>query len=257
MARNFLTRKARTGAFQDQRVKFLFGLRRFGSEAPVAEVLQHAVERVLYGGGAGSEGTRLRFDLAAMVEVDLGASKLVGRFQSVELDQDRFVAGVIADERDQKELLIRRGDKTLRFDPKRLAAGELLLQDGELRKLDELSPYSVISPADSLIILKKPAPVGYVYKARPLNGIWATAPYLHNGSIPNLDELLKPAADRSPKFHVGSREFDPTRVGFQTDKGFLFDTSLPGNSNQGHEYGTDDMKDDQKRAALLEYLKSL
>lgn len=95
------------------------------------------------------------------------------------------------------------------------------------------------------------------YRGRPLEGIWATAPYLHNGSVPNLDELLKPAADRITKFHVGSREFDPLHVGFRTDKGFLFDTSLPGNSNLGHEYGLKDMMDDGKRAALLEYLKSL
>jgi hypothetical protein len=95
------------------------------------------------------------------------------------------------------------------------------------------------------------------YRGRPLEGIWATAPYLHNGSVPNLDELLMPADKRSTKFQVGSREFDPTHVGFRTDKGFLFDTSLPGNSNRGHEYGVAEMKDDQKRAALLEYLKSL
>jgi len=255
MARNFLVRKGRTGAFQDQRINLL-GIRRFGGEASVAELLEHAVQRVLVGGGGGI-GTPVRFDLASVVEVDLGHSKLVGRFQSLELDQDRFVAGLITDERNLKDLLIRRGDKVLKFDLKKLGAGQLLLDDGGPLKIDDLSPDSVISAAGSLIGLKKPAPVGYVYKARPLNGIWATAPYLHNGSVPNLDELLKPAAKRSAKFHVGSREFDPIHVGFQTDKGFLFDTSLPGNSNRGHEYGLEDMKDDQKRASLLEYLKSL
>ena len=54
------------------------------------------------------------------------------------------------------------------------------------------------------------------YKARPLNGIWATAPYLHNGSVPNLQELLLPPEQRSKKFAVGRREFDPQNVGFQT-----------------------------------------
>ena len=60
---------------------------------------------------------------------------------------------------------------------------------------------------------------GLVYKARPLNGIWATAPYMHNGSIPNLWELLKKPEDRLTSFWVGSREFDPARVGYKTDQG--------------------------------------
>lgn len=77
------------------------------------------------------------------------------------------------------------------------------------------------------------------YRARPLNGIWATAPYLHNGSVPNLYELLLPADQRSAVFHVGSRKFDPRRVGFDgsaAEGRFRFDTSLPGNSNRGHEF---------------------
>ena len=96
------------------------------------------------------------------------------------------------------------------------------------------------------------------YKARPLNGIWATAPYLHNGSVPNLWELLLPEDQRSRSFQVGSRDYDPVHVGFQTQGspgGFAFDTTLPGNSNAGHTFGTQ-LTDDQKWA-LIEYLKSL
>ena len=52
------------------------------------------------------------------------------------------------------------------------------------------------------------------YKARPLNGIWTGAPYLHNGSVPNLYELLLPAADRSKTFYLGSWEYDPVTVGY-------------------------------------------
>lgn len=81
------------------------------------------------------------------------------------------------------------------------------------------------------------APLGY--KARPLNGIWATAPYLHNGSVPNLHELLGPPEDRSARFYSGSREFDPEKVGFRTTPftyGFEVDTSLPGNRNTGHVF---------------------
>ena len=96
------------------------------------------------------------------------------------------------------------------------------------------------------------------YKARPLDGIWATAPYLHNGSIPNLYELVSPVNERSAKFFVGSNEFDPIHVGFQTDEvegSTLFDTSLPGNRNIGHEsYGDFDK---QQRWQLVEYMKTL
>jgi hypothetical protein len=89
-----------------------------------------------------------------------------------------------------------------------------------------------------------------------LNGIWATAPYLHNGSVPTLKELLKKPEDRIGKFRVGDREFIPEEVGFRYDQGpFEFDTALPGNSNAGHAYGTDLPLED--RESLLEYLKSL
>ena len=96
------------------------------------------------------------------------------------------------------------------------------------------------------------------YKARPLDGIWATAPYLHNGSVPNLYELLLPAEERSKTFHVGSKEFDPKYVGFKTDSGpgtTLLDTTKPGNSNSGHDmYGT---FNEEERWQLVEYMKSL
>jgi len=96
------------------------------------------------------------------------------------------------------------------------------------------------------------------YKARPLSGIWASAPYLHNGSVPSLSELLKPPPARVASFHVGSREFDPALVGLSTAEGantMLFDTTQAGNGNAGHEFGT--KLTDAEKADLLEYLKSL
>ena len=96
------------------------------------------------------------------------------------------------------------------------------------------------------------------YKSGPLAGIWATAPYLHNGSVPSLYQLLLPSKDRVKVFHVGSREFDPKNVGFEagpTPGAFEFRVDIPGNSNSGHEYGTD-LSDDDRRA-LVEYLKTL
>jgi mono/diheme cytochrome c family protein len=101
------------------------------------------------------------------------------------------------------------------------------------------------------------------YLARPLNGIWATAPFLHNGSVPTLYDLLHP--DRRPsKFATGDREFDPVKIGYQNDVTatgpniWIYDTSLSGNSNIGHSgeaFGTT-LPEDQK-VALLEYLKKL
>jgi len=97
------------------------------------------------------------------------------------------------------------------------------------------------------------------YRARPLNGIWATAPYLHNGSVPTLYELLLPPQERRRIFYMGNWEFDPVRVGLLASNPFpgssTFDTRLPGNSNAGHDYGTD-LSEDQ-RMDLLEFLKSL
>ena len=103
------------------------------------------------------------------------------------------------------------------------------------------------------------------YKARPLNGIWSTAPYLHNGSVPTLYELLLPPNQRKTVFWVGGTEFDPNDVGFKSgpdDGPFEFrvrdanDKIIPGNDNAGHDYGTASMTE-QERRALVEYLRTL
>ncbi len=96
------------------------------------------------------------------------------------------------------------------------------------------------------------------YVARPLTGIWATPPYLHNGSVPSLDDLLRPAAARPREFPLGHREYDPVKVGYRQEvfnaRG-VFKVDLPGNSNAGHEFGASFSADE--RLALLEYLKNL
>lgn len=128
---------------------------------------------------------------------------------------------------------------------------------------DELSAIEFAQRPPSPPSLERTVPEGPPYKGRPLNGIWATAPYLHNGSVPTLHDLLLPAAQRPRHFSVGSRVFDPDKVGFRTDaKGFFtfrtVDNSnqvIPGNSNGGHEYGT--ALGEEERRQLLEYLKSL
>jgi len=108
-----------------------------------------------------------------------------------------------------------------------------------------------------------------IYKARPLNGIWAVAPYLHNGSVPTLDALLSPDDTARPRtFWMGSKQFDPVKVGYsgvEMKGATLFDTTRTGNANTGHRF-----KDGQRgkgvigraltaeeRAQIIEFLKSL
>jgi hypothetical protein len=98
----------------------------------------------------------------------------------------------------------------------------------------------------------------------PLDGIWLRAPYLHNGSVPSMRDLLEPGARRPKAFCRGYDVYDPRRLGFVADvceegsrRYFRFDTTAPGNGNAGHEgkaYGTE-MPDDEK-TALVEYLKT-
>lgn len=94
-----------------------------------------------------------------------------------------------------------------------------------------------------------------VYRAKPLNGIAFTGPFLHNGSVRTLAELLESPENRASSFLIGSSEFDLEGVGYVSKGDFLFDTTLRGNSNAGHLYGVDLSVDDKR--ALLEYLKSL
>lgn len=121
-------------------------------------------------------------------------------------------------------------------------------------------------PMDSLVsvieefahVNSPPVNDALVYKARPINGVWASAPYLHNGSVPTVYDLLLPVAQRPTQFYVGNRELDIVKVGYkteQTEASSLFDTSLAGNANTGHEYGT--QLNEAERMALLEYVKSL
>jgi hypothetical protein len=96
------------------------------------------------------------------------------------------------------------------------------------------------------------------YKARPLNGIAFTAPYLHNGSVSSIYELLLPASQRMARFWVGGKKYDVEKLGYRSIKGpngVELDTTLVGNSNAGHEYGTD--LSDQERYAVIEYIKTL
>jgi hypothetical protein len=98
------------------------------------------------------------------------------------------------------------------------------------------------------------------YVAVPLDGLWARAPYLHNGSVPTLADLLEKPERRPQLFYRGYDLLDPERVGFVTSGpeaervGFRYETRVPGNGNGGHLWGTE-LPPDEKRA-LLEFLKT-
>jgi RoxA-like, cytochrome c-like len=99
------------------------------------------------------------------------------------------------------------------------------------------------------------------YVAVPLDGLWLRAPYLHNGSVPSLWDLLEIPEKRPQRFYRGYDVYDPQKVGFITEgpeaerAGFRHETSVPGNGNGGHLYGTD--LSPAEKEALIEYLKAL
>lgn len=96
-------------------------------------------------------------------------------------------------------------------------------------------------------------------KAKSLEGILFTAPYLHNGSVPTIYDLLEKPANRPAKFVVGCRKYSLETFGFDcspSDAGsFEYDTSRQGNGNQGHDYGT--ALSMSEKAELVEFIKSL
>ena len=105
------------------------------------------------------------------------------------------------------------------------------------------------------------------YKAGPLAGVWATGPFLHNGSVPTIYDLLSPEDERPAVFYVGSKRFDAEKLGFVSSYDSIpeaerarvsrFDTSLPGNSNRGHAFPTGAKLSPDERYAIIEYLKVL
>lgn len=99
------------------------------------------------------------------------------------------------------------------------------------------------------------------YVAQFLDGIWLRAPYLHNGAVPTLQDLLQPAAQRPAVFWRGYDVYDASKVGFVSEgplaqrQGYKHDTQARANSNRGHEFGT--QLADSDKSALIEYLKTL
>jgi mono/diheme cytochrome c family protein len=135
------------------------------------------------------------------------------------------------------------------------------------RALKQSGPFTPIEMADMTGYAPSgtSAPV-QSYKAAPRDGVWATGPFLHNGSVPNIYELLSPAAERSKTFYVG-RDFDPIKLGLDmagNKEGYFFETTRIGNSNAGHSFEATKGPgvvgpafSESERFALIEYLKSI
>jgi hypothetical protein len=132
-------------------------------------------------------------------------------------------------------------------------AGISQKQQGAMEDFDRRGP---VMWRDTLLDTKPP---DGPYAARPLYGIWAAAPFLHNGSVPTLYDLLLPPERRPKAFALGARQYDPVKLGFAVEtscipQDCLVDTTRTGDGNNGHLWGTD--LSEQDRMALLEYLKT-
>ena len=138
-------------------------------------------------------------------------------------------------------------DKQLsQIDVAHLTEGEGLNLLGLLIKAryfaDNKVPYARQQCLEGFGILDLPQQIAG-YKPRPLEGVWATPPFLHNGSVPNLYQMLLPPEQRSKRFFVGRRDFDTKYVGYASEPadsseadGFWLDTSKDGNHNTGHAF---------------------
>ncbi len=119
--------------------------------------------------------------------------------------------------------------------------------------------YRFSTGADGQPVPYQPTPEDVMsLKASPLTGVWATGPYLHNGSVPTVYELLSPPSERRAVFWTGGREIDREKLGFVSDEApglFRFDTTLRGNGNMGHIFPKEGLSPDERRA-LIAYLKT-
>jgi hypothetical protein len=130
------------------------------------------------------------------------------------------------------------------------------IDTAQQRVMEDLDQRGGVAWRDTLLDTQPPYGP---YAARPLYGIWAAAPFLHNGSVPTLYHLLLPPDQRPKRFALGAREYDPVKLGFVVNtncssQDCLVDTSETGEGNGGHLWGTDLSESD--RMAVLEYLKT-
>lgn len=101
----------------------------------------------------------------------------------------------------------------------------------------------------------RPEFVATDYRAKPLNGVAFTGPFLHNGSVRTLKDLLEAPENRPTSFLIGSTDYDVDGAGYVDAGSFLLDTTIRGNGKEGHTYGTELSASD--KSDLLEYMKSM
>lgn len=208
-------------------------------------------------GDARKEGKR--FIENAMVPIDvIGTDKT--HFQSVMFDpKPTLLTRHLAPYFDGKPI-VNVGEFFNAFEPTMI---ELALKNANITSKSELIDINGFTYFGGEKILKPPV---NSLKAAPRDGSWTNAPFLHNGSVPNIYELLLPASKRTKTFYVG-REFDPVKLGIDTSGKsgqYLVDTRLVGNSNSGHSFESKpgpgvigpELTDSQ-RYAIIEYLKSI
>lgn len=270
MLRNF-GRNAETGVLAGRK-KTLLGGERFAHKEPVGVILKHVVERVILspnlvpGAWPTALAAAANNPLDAVDELNpgyrmtatitLGNKQLIGQFDSLQSQgQSLTIAGGQFHLMDVGRNVFEEGKGQDLFDLRSAATTSSAVE--KLEKVVSSGVLDIPASGNEQSKAKLENAVAKVgYKARPLNGIWATAPYLHNGSVPNLAELLKRSTDRVKSFHVDPGEYDAKNIGYRDDPSQpAFDTTLVGNSNAGHEYGTE-LTDGEKRE-LIEYLKSL
>jgi hypothetical protein len=266
MIANF-TRTGSTGRLRGRQETLLDLTKRLGPTEPIPLILKHVVERVILNQtlpstdlvkeiakeklkpGAKVSLNALNPGYRMIATIKVGDKKLTGEFDSIVKEGNMLkVRGghfYLLDANHDVSTGVAAGD-----------AIDLATTAGLERAAGRLPGLLTADVADGEPAADIQGSVQFNYKARPLNGIWATAPYLHNGSVRTLAELLKPASERAKKFHVGSRTFDPVGVGFMDDPTMPeLDTAGTGNGNGGHEFGAS--LNDTEKKDLLEYLKSL
>jgi mono/diheme cytochrome c family protein len=136
----------------------------------------------------------------------------------------------------------------IKTDPTRAKLFTQTQADGFNKFFRELNSPGFTAPAEGLRSTGR-------YYAPSLAGVWARSPYLHNGSVRTITDLLTPPENRPAAFHRGSTTYDTANLGFIDEGNYILDTQSPGNSSSGHDYGTR-LAPAQKRD-LIEYLKSL
>jgi hypothetical protein len=253
---NFI-QPSKTGVLKGRAIGFSPS-ERFGDVAPRRLMLKHMVQRAMFFRDSPLpigipnameylETNSVDSEYEIFADIKIGDLTISGAFDSISIEEGvaDLSASKLVDFVEKEGSKIK-GELKSTFKERfpsllsRLAKTDLLKKDGE-------------APNDG----EAQDNVGFMYKARPLNGVWATAPYLHNGSVLNLDELLKPAAKRMKTFRLGSGQFDPVNVGLKDEGYFIFDTTVIGNSNRGHDSFYTREYTSEERVALIEYIKTL